>query len=286
MHYQALIENRKSVRAFRDKEVLPSEIRALRHYYDCSCHRLVPEIPTELVILGTEARSDLEGSAGYEDFLVGAPQYLVLLSGDHPHAAENAGYMMEDLVLKLQDLGLGSCWLSYADGEKVKKALGLKSPLKIMAMAAFGYGEKAPKRLHFNILSMSNVDISSRDSYLNPKKDIASLLSFEKLGENANLHDFFGAYDEALWQSFTAVSRCPSYLNRQPYGFLLKDQVLTLIRTPDPYTDDHNAGLNLGIVMLHFGMVAQDWLGAIHWNLEPEAPELPEDCRAAASCHL
>ena len=202
-----------------------------------------------------------------------------------PHMGENAGYMMEDLILKLEDLGLNSCWLSFADGEKVKKALELKSPLRVAAVAAFGYGEKKSKKLHFNILSMSNVDISTRDAYYAPKKTIGSLLSLEKMGDASNLHELFGSYDEVLWQSFYAVAQSPSYLNRQPYNFLLKDRDLYLIRMPDQYTDVYNEGLNLGIAMLHFQVVAQEWMGKLQWQLDPEAElELPEGCSVCALC--
>ena len=285
MHYQALIENRKSVRAFREKDVPEGDINDIRRFYDRTCHRLLEDLPTELIILGPGDRAALEGSAGYEDFLIGAPHYLVLLSAEHPHMAENAGYMMEDLILKLEDLNLNSCWLTFADGEKVKKALGLKSPLMVAAVAAFGFGEKRSKKLHFNILSMSNVDISSRDAYYAPKKNIGSLLSLEELGDAANLHDFFGSYDDVLWQSFYAVTQCPSYLNRQPYNFLLKDRDLYLIRMPDDYTDAYNEGLNLGIAMLHFIVVAQQWMGKLQWNLNPEAElSLPEGCAVSAVC--
>ena len=285
MHYQALIENRKSVRAFREKDVPEADINELRRFYERSCHRLVPDLPTELILLGPGDRAALEGSAGYEDFLIGAPHYMVLLSAEDPHMAENAGYMMEDLILKLEQLNLNSCWLSFADGEKVKKALSLLSPLKVAAIAAFGFGEKRSKKLHFNILSMSNVDISTRDSYYAPKKDISSLLSLEEMGEASNLHELFGSYDDVLWQSFYAVCQSPSYLNRQPYNFLLKDRDLYLIRMPDNYTDAYNEGLNLGIAMLHFLVVAQDWMGKLQWELDPQADlRLPEGCSAASVC--
>ena len=47
MNYSAMIQNRKSVRAFRGKEVPNEALAQLRTYYEKTCPRLVPEIATE-----------------------------------------------------------------------------------------------------------------------------------------------------------------------------------------------------------------------------------------------
>ena len=47
-------------------------------------------------------------------FLVQAPYYLVLSAKDHPFAAVNAGYVMEQLVLYLVSKGFATCYLGDA----------------------------------------------------------------------------------------------------------------------------------------------------------------------------
>ena len=116
MNYRALIQNRKSFRQFQDRKVSTADIEKVQNHYDRHVRRLIPEIKTELLILGVETRDALEGAAGYNQFLVGAPQYLVLLSEEHPRAYLNAGFIMEDLILKLTEMDLNSCWLTFADG--------------------------------------------------------------------------------------------------------------------------------------------------------------------------
>ena len=128
MNYIAMIQNRRSVRAFRGKEVSGATLAELRTHYERNCRRLIPEIATELVILDADAQSALEGAAGYQQFLIGAPHYLMLLSAPHIHAEENAGYMMEELVLKLTELDIDSCWLTFTDSARIKTALGLTTP--------------------------------------------------------------------------------------------------------------------------------------------------------------
>lgn len=55
MNYSAMIQNRKSVRSFRSKEVSSESISEIRTYFDKECMRLFPEIETQLVIVSGEA---------------------------------------------------------------------------------------------------------------------------------------------------------------------------------------------------------------------------------------
>ena len=78
-----------------------------------------------------------------------------------------------------------------------------------------------------------------------------------------------------------------SYLNRQPYGFLVQDNSIYLVQQEDAYTDNLDAALDLGIVMLHFSAVASQWAGQVRWELSPAAPDgLPEGLRSAAVYHM
>ncbi len=49
-------------------------------------------------------------------------------------------------MLKLSDMGMDSCWLTFTDEAKVREALGLDTPLQVAGILAFGYGKKCPKR--------------------------------------------------------------------------------------------------------------------------------------------
>ena len=286
MNYAALIQNRKSVRAFREKQVPFQTLEQLKAYYRDGVQRLIPEIGTELYFFGTDAREALEGAAGYHKFLVGAPQYLVLLTENHPQAGLNAGFVMEDLILKLTDLQLDSCWVTFTDSEQVKESLGIESDLQVAAIAAFGYGEKTTRRLRLNIKSMSNIDIIAKRHYFEPKVSVGELVHREQWGSRDGLEDAIGFYDDMLWEAFYAASLAPSYLNRQAYGFLLKPGSVTLVSKPDAYNTPIDSDLSLGIVLHHFTAVARDWAGNLRWHFAPDGVDLPEGHRAVASAAL
>lgn len=288
MNYRALIENRKSVRAFTDKKVSMPELKELELYFNRFARRLIPQIKTELMFFDDSSREALEGAAGYNQFLVGAPQYLVLLSQKHPQMHLNAGFLMEDLVLKITDMGLSSCWLTFVDSEAVKEAIGIHTDLEVAALVAFGYGVKTTKRLRLNIRSMSDIDISAKRHYVEPKRRIYDMVFLNSWGNVHKLDDHIGFFDDMLWEAFHAATLSPSYLNRQAYGFVIHDGFVSLVSRPDSYTTQLDGQLSLGIVLLHFTAAASDWAGALQWKLGEEAQnlKLPEGHKVIASCVL
>jgi len=288
MNYSALIQNRKSVREFTEKQVPLSAMETIQNYYHNSARRLIPELKTRLISFGTDARAALEGAAGYNQFLVGAPQYLVLMSENHDLAHLNAGYIMEDLILKLADMELDSCWLTFTDSDEIKAALGIESDLEVAAIAAFGYGKKALKRLRLNIRSMSDVDVKAKYRYMEPKRSINDLVFVDTWGNSHDLDRYIGFYDDMLWESLYAASLAPSYLNRQAYGFLLHDGGISLVSRPDSYNTRIDGDLSLGIVLLHFTAVAENWAGKLHWRSHEPADSLqiPKDHKLVATTAL
>ena len=285
MNYAALIDNRKSVRAFEDRQAPESLLTELREFYEKDSLVLSPRLPMELNILGADCGPALAQAAGYEQAPAGAPHYLVLSAPEGRTAAIQVGFLMEKLLLKLQDLGLSACWISFGDSQKVKDALGLSGPLEVTAIAAFGYGLPREKKLRMNLATMSCADIIAQRGYYAPKKDIRELVFVDRVDNIQGLDEKIGFYEDMLWQAFYACSKAPSYLNRQPYAFLLKEDQILLAALPDPYTDERSLYLDLGIVLLHFSAVAGKWEEKISWSLEnlPSA-DLPEGAFLAACC--
>jgi len=288
MNYSALIQNRKSFREFTDKQVPFSALETIKNYYYNSVRRLIPDIRTQLYFFDTGARAALEGAAGYHQFLVGAPQYLVLLSEKHDLAHLNAGYIMEDLILKLADMDLDSCWLTFTDSDEIKGVLGIESNMEVAAIAAFGYGRKTVKRLRLNIRSMSDVDIKAKYRYMEPKRSVNDLAFVDTWGNSRDLERYIGFFDDMLWEALFAASLSPSYLNRQAYGFLLHDGSISLVSRPDSYNTKIDGDLSLGIVLLHFTAVAENWAGRLHWRFDAPADglQLPLDHKLIATTAL
>ena len=288
MNYSALIQNRKSVRAFADKKVPFSVAQEIKTYYETSVKRLIPVLETELYLFRDDVKAALEGAAGYNQFLVGAPQYLVLLSARDELAEINAGYIMQDMVLNLTDMDLNTCWVTFTDSELVKESLGIESELDVVAIVAFGYGAQTTKRLRLNIKSMSNMDVAAKHRYMEPKRGMYDMVYLNTWGNTHKLDDHIGFFDDMLWEAFYAATLAPSYLNRQAYGFVIHDGAISLVRRPDEYTTDIDGKLSLGIVLLHFTAVAENWAGKLRWGFGEAAAklQLPEGHEVIATCVL
>ena len=156
------------------------------------------------------------------------------------------------------------------------------------AILAFGYGKKMSKKLRLNIQSMSKVDSVAVQQYFAPKVSMDNFVFVDKWGCTDGVEARIGDMDSMFWRAFYAATLSPSYLNRQPYAFILKDHDIILIRKPDSYTDDASAKLNLGIVLLHFTSVASQLLGNLKWKLGGSYEDLglPEGCTVAAHCSI
>ena len=51
----------------------------------------------------------------------------------------DAGLTMQNLSLGAYAEGLGTCWIAAFDEEKAKKILGIKKPMRVVAMTPLGY---------------------------------------------------------------------------------------------------------------------------------------------------
>jgi hypothetical protein len=135
---------------------------------------------------------------------------------------------------------------------------------------------------------MSDIDISAKRRYMEPKRSVRELAYVNSWGSNGAVYDYIGFFDDMLWEALYAASLAPSYLNRQAYGFLLTSGNVSLIARPDAYNTPIDSELSLGIVLHHFSVIAENWAGKLNWKFgaDVQSHELPEGHKVVASCAL
>ena len=287
MDYSLIIEDRKSTREYKKKTAGPEVAEAIRKYHDNGCMRLFPEIGTEVFITGTDTKEKLEAAAGYREFIAGSPSYMILLSDVHEYSGINAGYMVEDISLKLIDMGYGACFVTFTDSSKIKEVLGIESEREVAAILAFGNPERARKKMHVNLLTMAGISFKEKQQYFAPKKGALDLAYLERFGNKSGVDEQIDFYGDILWESLLAASNSPSYMNRQPYAFIIKDHRLTLVSLPDEWTGEIDGDLNLGVVMQHVAAVALPYNGSAKWTMGGEDIEgLPEGGKVIAEFEI
>lgn len=275
-----LATKRKSNREFAKREVSEDKIRELKEYFE-SCPRLVPDIQVEMLILGGDASEKLNACVGYHRFLIKAFHYIVLLSDVDEHYMENAGYIGEELVLKLTEMGIETCWETIADEPLLKKRLHLSGDKSVAAVIAFGY-EDAGLFARLGIKSPAEVFLKKKPGTPVPKLTIPQMIYDDEWGKAETISALDP--DDDLYRACAAACYAPSFLNQQPYRLIRDGDKIVLAAVLDAMTGAADAKLNTGIVMMHFeGAISRHSSGFQGWKLE--APEkdykLPEDAYIA-----
>lgn len=283
MDYFRLIKQRMSTRDFTDQPVQQEQLDAFRRYFVRSM-QLDAGIGVSLVFAQPNPEK-LAGAAGYQGFAIAAPQYLVLMTDPAAHAAENAGFIGADLLLRLTEMGLDHCWITFHDGDAVKKALDVTSAQQVAALIAFGHGKRESKKVRLDIKSPSDVGVVRREGRKAPKIGIDELVYNGAWGDIKYVSEMNDEND--LKTAFIAASLAPSYLNRQPYRLIYEPGIIVLVQLADALTDAYDARLGAGIVMHHISAVlSQSRAQAPAWTVS--APEkdyhLPPGCKAVAYC--
>lgn len=257
-----IIEKRRSTRDFTEEKVKASDKLALMEFFPRTA-RFDPSIKLEIRILSGSEAEILKGKAGYEKMSFEAPSYLVVFSEIKPHYLENAGIATEEMILKMTELGLDSCWLTVLNIrpmiEIYKKELILDGDIAVASVVAFGKGEVERKRSLLHILTPSNLRVRSRNGYSAPKIDPDEMVYDRTFGNPVDMNS--SEIDDGLRQAIFAATMAPTYLNRQPLRLLYdaSEGQMLLIGLKDKRTGNHDASLNAGAVMANFALALGEW---------------------------
>ena len=97
-------------------------------------------------------------------------------------------------------------------------------------------------------------------------------------GESAEISSL--PLNNSVYQAFIAACCAPSYLNLQPYRFILDKNTVLMVCLPDEMTTDDDIRLNVGIAMLHFAGTMENHhpsdTGWVMGSPEGSSYEIPE----------
>ena len=210
---------------------------------------------------GLELAPKLNGIAGYFGKMIEAPHYYAVLCHASSTCYKIAGYQGEWFVLKAIQENLGTCWIEVLDSDAVKDVLGIKSEKEVAALIAIGYPKKEHQQSKLftsarqgslsslTDLGYPNINTYDSKSPFSNRKAITEFVYMNTWGNTPSIEDLerLGIH-EALFYMRIA----PSYANRQPWIFLIKEKEIDLLVEIDSKISSSAQGIDAGIAMLYF----------------------------------
>lgn len=273
-----LAEKRHSIRSYKTKALSGSDLSVLK--------QLIEEAPVfsndsglkmVLVQNGFELAPKLSGYAGYFGNMIEAPQYIVLTCTQGKLCRKTAGYIGEWLVLNALKHELGACWIEVLDSVNVKRILELNTDDEAVAMIAFGY----PKKEHQMSSIYANMGQNSLSSltdmgYPNitadfsqaPTRDRKTIMAFVYLNEWGVTPELENLEKLGLHEALFYMRLAPSYGNRQPWMFLIRNSGIDLIVETSDKISGTIQCLDAGIAMFYLEVGLKDSGFRGSWNLD------------------
>ena len=285
MKYKDLIARMKSVRNYKREALNEDVIKKLKDYSGKS-KRLVNDIEIEATIKNRDEVYDkLKNIAGYNDTMLDAPHYLILLSEEKEHYIENTGYAVEDIRLKANELGVSSCWITLNDGELIKEKLNIKSDKKLTALISLGFDDSKNKVLYENKseYNPSKAVVNIVEDNVSERLGISDVVYMKKWGENADPDELARL---GLLEAFFYARLAPSTKNRQPWRFIYDDGTVVLTLRKDECINEYEEKIDTGIVMLYYELIVDSTLFNMNWKFGKTEKDyrVPSDYSIVAYC--
>jgi len=259
----------------------------LRSYYK-SHKKLVDNIDIQIVVKSKdEVYHNLQGLAGYNDIMLEAPHYMFILSDEKDNYIENTGYIAEGIMVKAYDLNVGSCWISFDDGEIIKEKLSIKSDKKLSGIIAMGNDDNKLKILHEPKAGdlPSKADINFEEDNVTTLLDVEDIVFIGEWGTRADADEL---QVRGLLDAFNFARFAPSTLNKQPWRFIVDDDLVVLALRNNSGIGDYNRKIDTGIVMLYFDLIVNNSLKDTTWKFEKPDKNynVPDDFSIVGYCRI
>jgi nitroreductase len=283
MDYKTIIPKRKAVRDYKKTEVDSKVLKELVKFYE-SDKGLIDNIGIDVLIRDKDEVYDmLKGAAGYNDFMLEAPHYIFILSEDKENSVENTGYLGEHMMLKAFELGVGSCWITFKDGEDLKKRLNLSTDKKLTGLISLGYDDNKSKIVNDNVsgYNPSKADINVVEDNVSQRMPLEEIVYVNSWGNNTNLDEL---NDLGLLEAFQYTRFAPSTKNKQPWRFIVDKGLIVL--TIAAGESEYEEKIDTGVVMLYFETIVDTTLYDMTWRLgKPEKDyDIPKDYKIVGYC--
>jgi hypothetical protein len=208
---------------------------------------------------------ELRGLGTY-GFIKNPTGFIIGAANHGENEVVDFGYLLELLILKATDLGVGTCWLGGTfTKSRFARVMNLMETEYVPAAVSLGYPEDQKAWL----------DTVSRNYAGSDRRLAWEKIFFQESFDNPLKQTSIGKYTEPL----TMLRLAPSASNKQPWRILIKDNhyhffIKRTRRYPPPVFDlllnlADLQRMDLGIAMAHFELTAREQKLSGHWEYNP-----------------
>jgi nitroreductase len=247
--WHPVIAGRRSRRRFDpSRPIAPETLAAL----DKVCNEFAPYPHTRSRLITESAEAVFKGIIGSYGKIKGAPAFIAFVGNmDDPFVQEEVGYTGEGIILEATALGLDTCWVGGFFRREIASPLAkVGNNERVLAVTPVGYGRESES---WEEKSMARF---GRSHNRLPISKLARGLPRDKWPDWVNI-------------CLEAARLAPSAANRQPWGFDVQENSITVfVRTGGPVFNVSKR-LDCGIAMLHLEVAAAECGHRGRWEFLP-----------------
>jgi len=268
------IQRRTSVRTFMEKPLAKSDLTNINNILAKVNNEKGPNgNKIKFLLLDTAPNGD-GNIVGTYGFIRNAQAYIAGTIPNDKRALEDYGYLLEKIVIKLVEEGLGSCWLGGTfKRDDFIEPLALNNEQIIPAVLPIGYP----------VVNRRNAEQAMRFIIKADKRMKWTALFFNKNFDNGLTSGDLHEDNSVLLSAFESVRLGPSASNKQPWRLVLdkENNQVHFYLDENPKYSGNKMGfsmqrLDIGIAMYHFQSVADENGFAGKWNNQIPDISIPE----------
>lgn len=198
----------------------------------------------------------ITGIIGNYGRFISAPHYFVLIAQERDGFMVDSGYRFEHLILESTRKNLGTCWIGGMFKEtSIRSTLGIDETWRVVAITPIGHA--AADGIASRVLK--GIVRSSK------RKPLDEILFWQYHGTPLPQNILS---NERLMRMFEAARWAPSWVNKQPWRFIISNKEIMIYKQMRQMKDgkDYHC-LDCGIAMAHLHLAAVHLGVGGHWEL-------------------
>lgn len=260
------IRQRISIRTYEPRPAAATELEAVRRSGETAEALTNAEMQFHLRS-HEEMGKQVKGIIGDYGKTIIAPHYIVVAAREGDGYLTDAGFRFEQMILEATRRGLGTCWVGLMFREaSLRSFLRLDDSWRVIALTPIGRsGEQSLVSRALRTMAGSPA-----------RKPIGKIFFRRRHGEQLPAAVLA---DDRLFRILEATRRAPSWMNRQPWFFILTGREILIYKkkSRDREGKDYHL-VDCGIAMAHLHLAARQMgLGGGQWKLGKfEVPGEPD----------